>query len=60
MATRLRNGVKLHLGTRTEKVIEFGIRPLRKPARHPKVIEVQVPIPKESPAEASEPTQTTP
>lgn len=43
IATRLRNGVKLHLGTRTEKVIEFGIRPFRKPARPPKVIEVKVP-----------------
>lgn len=44
LATRLRNGVKLHLGTRTEKVIEFGIRPFRKRVRPPKVIEVQVPV----------------
>ena len=44
LATRLRNGVKLHLGTRTEKVVEFGIRPFRKPVRPPKVIEVPVPV----------------
>lgn len=47
LATRLRSGVKLHLGTRTEKVIEFGIRPFRKALRLPKVIEVQVPVTKE-------------
>ena len=35
LVTRLRNGVKSHYGTRTEKVIEFGIRPYRK--RTPKV-----------------------
>jgi hypothetical protein len=46
LVTRLRNGVKLHLGTRTERVIEFGIRPFRKAARPPKVIEVQVPVTK--------------
>jgi len=43
IATRLRNGVKLHLGTRTEKVIEFGIRPYRKPARTPAPIEPKEP-----------------
>lgn len=59
IATRLRNGVKLHLGTRTEKVIEFGIRPFRKPVRPPKVIEVKTPAgtpatTKEAAADASE------
>jgi hypothetical protein len=38
LATRLRSGVKSHYGTRTEKVIAFGIRPFRKPTRPPKVI----------------------
>lgn len=33
LVTRLRNGVKAHYGTRTEKVIEFGIRPFRKAVR---------------------------
>jgi hypothetical protein len=43
LATRLRSGVKLHLGTRTEKVIEFGIRPFRKAARPVKTIIKEVP-----------------
>lgn len=38
LASRLRNGAKAFYGTRTEKVIEFGIRPFRKPVRAPKVI----------------------
>jgi hypothetical protein len=59
LATRLRNGVKLHLGTRTEKVIEFGIRPFRKRVRAPKIIEVQVPV-KEAAAETTETTKPTP
>src|SRR5262245_40094885 len=37
LVTRLRNGVRAFYGTRTEKVIEFGIRPFRKPVRPPKV-----------------------
>ncbi len=55
LVTRLRNGVKAFYGTRTEKVIEFGIRPFRKPIRPPKVIEVQVPV-KETAAEKTNPT----
>ncbi|HKH49584.1 MAG TPA: hypothetical protein VKM72_33400 [Thermoanaerobaculia bacterium] len=43
LVTRLRNGVRSHLGTRTEKVIAFGIRPFRKPVREPKVIVKEVP-----------------
>lgn len=43
LVTRLRNGVKSHYGTRTEKVIAFGIRPFRKPVREPKVIVKEVP-----------------
>jgi hypothetical protein len=41
LVTRLRNGVKAHYGTRTEKVIEFGIRPYRKAIRAPKFIVVK-------------------
>ena len=39
LATRLRDGVKSFYGTRTEKVIEFGVRPFRKRVRPPKPIE---------------------
>jgi len=56
LVTRLRNGVKALLGTRTEKVVEFGIRPFRKAVRPPKVIEVQVPVKKEDAAEKTQPT----
>ena len=55
VVTRLRNGVRAFYGTRTEKVIEFGIRPFRKPVRSPKVIEVQVPV-KEIAIEKTNPT----
>jgi hypothetical protein len=41
VATRLRNAAKAFYGTRTEKVIEFGIRPFRKLVRPPKFILVQ-------------------
>jgi hypothetical protein len=60
LATRMRNGVKLHLGTRTEKVIEFGIRPFRKRVRPPKVIEVPVPVAKEVTADTTETPKPTP
>ena len=43
LVTRLRNGIKAHYGTRTEKVLEFGIRPFRKGVRAPKVIVKEVP-----------------
>ncbi len=59
MRTRLRNGVKLHLGTRTEKVIEFGIRPYRKAARPPKVVEAQVPATKQASATRQAAIETT-
>lgn len=42
LATRLRNGVKAHYGTRTEKVLEFGVRPFRK--RVPKVAPPEFPV----------------
>lgn len=45
LATRVRNGAKLHYGTRTEKVIEFGIRPFRKRVRLPKEPPVFLPGP---------------
>jgi hypothetical protein len=60
LATRLRDGVKLHLGTRTEKVIEFGVRPFRKRARAPKIVEVPVLVIKEDATEKTETTETTP
>jgi hypothetical protein len=41
LVTRLRQGVKSHYGTRTEKVIEFGVRPYRKAVRAPKIIVVK-------------------
>jgi hypothetical protein len=56
LATRLRNGVKAFYGTRTEKVVEFGVRPFRKPVRAPKVVFVEEepqPAPKEVAAEPS-------
>lgn len=42
LATRLRNGVKAHYGTRTEKVLEFGVRPFRK--RVPKIVPPELPV----------------
>lgn len=41
LATRLRHGVKAFYGTRTEKVLEFGVRPFRKPQRAPQEVEVK-------------------
>jgi hypothetical protein len=41
LAGRLRSAVKGVFGDRTEKVIEFGMRPFRKPARAPKVVFVK-------------------
>jgi hypothetical protein len=38
LATRLRNAARVVFGTRTEKVIEFGVRPFRKPTRAAKVV----------------------
>ncbi len=52
LVTRMRNGVKLHLGTRTEKVIEFGIRPFRKRKPEPKPVE-------KKPVETKEPSAAT-
>ena len=45
LATRLRHGVKAFYGTRTEKVLEFGVRPFRKPQRPPQEVEVKNPTP---------------
>lgn len=56
-ASRLRNGAKAIFGTRTEKVIEYGIKPFRKPVRAPKVIEVQVPVIKEAATQVTETTK---
>lgn len=41
LAARLRGAVKAFYGDRTEKIIEFGMRPFRKPVRNPKVVFVQ-------------------
>jgi hypothetical protein len=38
---RMRSAAKAVFGDRTEKVIEFGMRPFRKPVRAPKVVFVQ-------------------
>lgn len=53
LVTRMRNGVKSRYGTRTEKVIEFGIRPYRKPIRTPKPAEE---VPTKPLADVSTPT----
>jgi len=58
LVTRMRNGVKLHLGTRTEKVIEFGIRPFRKADRTPKPADKE-PSTQTTEAAANEMTPTT-
>lgn len=58
-ASRLRNGAKAIFGTRTEKVIEFGLRPFRKPVRAPKIIEVQAPATKETATQTTETTKPT-
>ena len=54
-ASRLRMGAKALYGTGAEKVVEFGIQPLRKAVRAPKVVEVEVPVIKE----AADPTKST-
>jgi hypothetical protein len=41
LAGRLRSAAKAVFGDRTEKVIEFGMRPYRKPVREPKIVYVQ-------------------
>jgi hypothetical protein len=58
LAARLRSAAKAFYGDRTEKIIEFGMRPFRKPVRPPKVVFVH-PEPsatKEGDAEPSKPT----
>lgn len=61
LVTRLRNGIKAHYGTRTEKVLEFGIRPFRKGVRAPKVIVKEVPAtPTEPVADQSVPIRILP
>lgn len=42
LATRLRDGVRAHYGDRTEKIVEFGLRPYRKRARTPKTTEPEL------------------
>lgn len=56
LGTRLRDGAKAVFGTRTEKVVEFGIKPFRKPVRPPKVIEVQVPVVQGAASDKTQPT----
>jgi len=56
LASRLRSAAKAFYGDRTEKVIEFGMRPFRKPVRSPKVVFVQ---PGPQPATKEGATQTT-
>ncbi len=59
LAGRLRSAAKVVFGDRTEKVIEFGMRPFRKPVRPPKVVFVQAdgqPIPKEDAIQPAKPT----
>src|SRR6185436_3998293 len=56
LAGRLRSAAKGFYGDRTEKVIEFGMRPFRKPVRSPKVVFVQ---PGPQPATKEGATQTT-
>lgn len=41
LAGRLRSAAKAFYGDRTEKVIEFGMRPFRKSVRAPKVVFIQ-------------------
>lgn len=55
VATRMRNAARAVFGTRTEKVIEFGVRPFRRPVRSPKVVFVQ----EDPKATTKEETQTT-
>ena len=48
-ATRLRNAIKIHFGSRNEKLVEFGIAPLRarrrrQPADPPKP-DPEIPVP---------------
>src|SRR5215213_4783332 len=59
VAARLRHAAKAVYGTRTEKMLEFGIRPFRKPVRAPKVIFVQKEpetIPQETAPQTAKPT----
>lgn len=57
LAGRLRSAAKAVFGDRTEKVIEFGMRPYRKPVREPKIVYVQTEPPntKEGAAPATHP-----
>jgi hypothetical protein len=52
LATRLRSAAKAVYGTRTEKMLEFGIRPFRKRVRAPKIVFIQK-EPETSPQEST-------
>jgi len=41
LATRVRSAAKAIYGTRTEKVLEFGVRPFRKRTRAPKIVFIE-------------------
>ena len=58
VAGRLRSATKAVFGDRTEKVIEFGMRPFRKPVRAPKVVFVQE-DPQTTPKEGTQTTRPT-
>lgn len=60
LATRLRNAARAFYGTRTEKVIEFGVRPFRKPVRRPEGRQKIVAVPAEPEKAAKEDTTQTP
>ncbi len=56
LAGRLRSAAKGFYGDRTEKVIEFGMRPFRKPVRSQKNARQGKTPTKEAASEATEPT----
>ena len=58
LASRLRSAAKAFYGDRTEKIVEFGMRPFRRPVRTPKIVFVQPdgqPIPKEEATQPAKP-----
>ena len=57
VAARLRSAAKAVFGDRTEKVIEFGMRPFRKSVRAPKVIVQE--DPKTATKEGTQPAKPT-
>lgn len=59
LAARLRGAVKAFYGDRTEKIIEFGMRPFRKPVRSPKVVFVQSEPQTATKEDAAQPTKPT-